>query len=59
MSRYNCFRLTRGMNLKKEIGQYAIDNKVSNVIHCVVGCLNKLVIRLADGNSILEKKRKF
>ena len=56
---YNCFRLTKGMDLKKEIEEYTINNKVSGVILCSVGCLSKLVIRLADGKSILEKEGMF
>ena len=56
---YKCFRLTKGMDLKKEIENYAIDNKVSGVIISCVGSLSKLVIRLADGKSILEKEDSF
>lgn len=56
---YHCFRLTKGMDLKKEIEEYATNNKVSGVILCSVGCLSKLVIRLADGKSILEKEGMF
>ena len=56
---YNCFRLTKGMDLKKEIEEYTINNKVSGVILCSVGCLSKLVIRLADGKSIWEKEGMF
>ena len=54
-----CFRLTKGMDLKTEIEQYARKNKVSGVVLCSVGCLNKLVIRLADGKSLLEKEGMF
>jgi len=53
---YHCFRLTKGMDLKKEIEKYATSNKVSGVVLCAVGCLSKLTIRLADGESILEKE---
>ena len=53
---YHCFRLTKGSDLKKEIESYAMNNKVSGIISCAVGCLNKLTIRLADGKSILEKE---
>ena len=56
---YHCFRLTKGMDLKKEIETYAVSNKVSGIILCAVGCLNKLTIRLADGKSILEKDGMF
>ena len=45
---YHCFRLTQGSDLKKEIEEYAIKNKISGVILCSVGCLSKLTIRLAD-----------
>ena len=56
---YYSFRLTKGMDLKKEIETYAINNKVSGIILCSVGCLSKLTIRLADGKSILEKEGRF
>lgn len=56
---YKCFRLTKGMDLKEEIEKYSIDNNVSGVVICSVGCLSKLVIRLADGESILEKDGMF
>lgn len=56
---YHCFRLTRGMDLKKEIEKYVTSNKVSGIILCTVGCLSKLTIRLADGKSILEKEGMF
>ena len=56
---YKCFRLTKGMDLKKEIEQYTIDNKISGIVLCSVGCLNNLVIRLANGKSILKKDGKY
>ena len=56
---YDCFRLTKGMDLKKEIENYAITNKVSGVVLCAVGCLSKLTIRLANGKNILEKEDMF
>lgn len=56
---YYCFRLTNGMDLKREIEKYVIDNKISGIILCAVGCLNKLTIRLSDGKSILEKDGMF
>lgn len=56
---HHCFRLTEGSDLKKEIETYVIDNKLSGVILCAVGCLKKLTIRLADGKSILEKDGHF
>ena len=55
---YHCFRLTQDSDLKKEIEEYAIKNKISGVILCSVGCLSKLTIRLAD-KSILEKDGRF
>ena len=56
---YKCFRLTKGMDLKGEIEKYTIDNKVSGTIISSVGCLTSLVIRLADGESILKKDGNF
>ena len=56
---YHCFRLTKGSDLKKEIESYTINNKISGVILCAVGCLSKLTIRLADGESFLEKEGMF
>lgn len=56
---YKCFRLTKGMDLKEQIEKYAIENKISGIILCCVGCLDKLVIRLAGGVKILEKEEKF
>lgn len=56
---YDCFRLTKGMDLKKEIESFAIKNKVSGVIICAVGCLSRLTTRLADGKNILEKEGRF
>ncbi|MBQ7137033.1 MAG: DNA-binding protein [Bacilli bacterium] len=56
---YRCFRLTKGLDLKKEIESYTINNKISGVVLCAVGCLSKLTIRLADGKSILEKEGMF
>lgn len=56
---YKCFRLKKGTDLKKEIEEYATKNKISGIILCCVGSLNKLVIRLADGKSILEKESEY
>ncbi len=56
---YKCFRLTKGMDLKEEIEKYSINNSISGVLISSVGCLNKLVIRLADGKSILKKDGNF
>lgn len=56
---YHCFRLKKGVDLKKEIEKYALENKISGIILCCVGCLSKLVIRLSDGESILKKDGQF
>ena len=56
---YKCFRFTKGMDLKEEIEKYSINNNISGVLISSVGCLNKLVIRLADGESILKKDGNF
>ena len=56
---YKCFRLKKGMDLKEEIEKYAIENEISGVILCSVGCLDKVVIRLAGGVKILEKEEKY
>ena len=56
---YKCFRFKTGMDLKEEIEKYSINNNISGVIISSVGCLNKLVIRLADGESILKKDGNF
>jgi len=53
---YKCFRLTRGMDLKKEIESYVIDNDISGVILCAVGSLSKINIRLASATTNLEKE---
>lgn len=56
---YHCFRLKKGMDLKKELESYVIQHQISGVILCCVGCLSKLTIRLADGESILTKNEQF
>ncbi len=56
---YHCFRLKKGMDLKKEIEEYTIRNHISGIILSCVGCLSKLTIRLADGKSILENDGNF
>ena len=53
------FRYTKGMDLKKEIESFAIKNNISGVILSSVGCLTHLTIRLADGESILERDGTF
>lgn len=54
-----CFRLTKGMDLKKKIENFVIKNKISGIILCAVGCLSKVTIRLAGGEKILEKEGVF
>ena len=56
---YDCFRLTKGMDLKKEIENYSITNKISGVVLSAVGSLSKLTIRLACGENILEIQGMF
>lgn len=56
---YEVFRLKNGDDLKKEIEDYAIKNKISGVILSCCGCLNKLTIRLADGESVLVKEEQY
>lgn len=56
---YHCFRLTKGMDLKKEIEDFAINNKITGVILSSVGCLSKLAIRLADGETVLEDEQPY
>ena len=56
---YKCFRLHKGMDLKKEIENYAIENKISGVILSSVGSLSKLTIRLADGKSVYESEKEY
>ena len=56
---YKCFRFKKGMDLKKEIESFVVDNKISGVVLSGVGSLSHLVIRLADGKNILEKDEYF
>ena len=53
---YYTFRLKKGADLKKEITKYVKENNISGVILSGVGSLDKLSIRLADGESTLEKE---
>ena len=53
------FRLTKGMDLKKEIEDFVMNNKISGVILSSVGSLSHLTIRLADGKSILNLDGEF
>ena len=54
-----CFRLKPGEDLKQFIEEYAIENCVSGVVISGVGSLSQLIIRLADGKTILNKKEEF
>ena len=56
---YHCFRLTRGMDLKGELESFAKTNHISGVILSSVGCLSRLEIRLADGESTMQKDGQF
>ena len=47
------FRLTKGMDLKKNIEQYVVDKKIkSGVILSAVGCLYQVCLRTADGVTV-------
>jgi uncharacterized protein len=56
---YHCFRFKENQDLKEEPKNYSIQNNISGVILCAVGCLKKNKIRLADGGTILEKEEQF
>lgn len=56
---YHCFRLTKGMDLKREIEEYVIENKITGVILSAVGCLSKLAVRLADGETVIEREEPY
>ena len=56
---YKCFRLKKGMDLKKEIEDFVIKNKTSGAVISGVGSLSHLIIRLADGDTILERDEEF
>ena len=56
---YKCFRLKKGMDLKEEIEKLVINNKLSGAIISGVGSLSHLIIRLADGDTILERDEEF
>ena len=56
---YYTFRLKKGADLKKEITKYVKENNISGVILSGVGSLDKLSIRLADGESTLEKEEQY
>lgn len=49
----HAFRLTKGMDLKKSIEDYVVENKIkSGVILSAVGCLYKVCLRCADGVTV-------
>ena len=49
----HAFRLTKGMDLKKSIEDYVVENKIkSGVILSAVGCLYKVTLRTADGVTV-------
>lgn len=56
---YYCFRLRKGMDLKKEIELFVKDNNISGVILSAVGCVDHLRFRLADGESSFESEGRF
>ena len=50
----HAFRLTKGMDLKKCIEDYVVEHKIkSGVILSGVGCLYKVVLRTADGVTVV------
>ncbi|WP_255555374.1 PPC domain-containing DNA-binding protein [Enterovibrio paralichthyis] len=54
------FRLTRGADLKQSILTAIQNNDIkAGCVASVVGCVSKLVIRLADGNSTLSREEDF
>ena len=54
-----CFRLKPGDDLKQFVESYAIQNKISGVVISGVGSLKSIKIRLADGETILDKIGEF
>lgn len=49
----HAFRLTKGMDLKKSIENYVVENKIkSGVILSAVGCLYQVCLRTADGKTV-------
>lgn len=49
----HAFRLTRGMDLKKNIEQYVIDKNIkSGVVLSAVGCLYQICLRAAGGEKV-------
>lgn len=50
------FRLTKGMDLKKSIVEYARDNNIkSGIIGACVGCCYEIYFRLAGGKEFYHK----
>ena len=58
-SMYYCFRLKKGQDLKKEIEKFVKEKNISGVILSGVGCLSHLNVRLADGETCLDKSGSF
>ena len=56
---YRCFRLKKGADLKGEIESFAKAHHISGILLSGVGSLTKLQIRLADGESTMEKNGEF
>lgn len=56
---YYAFRLTKDDDLKKKISDFVVEHHISGVILSGVGSLTTLSIRLADGESTLEKDGEF
>ena len=56
---YHCFRLKKGADLKGEIESFVKTHHISGVLLSGVGSLTKLQIRLADGESTMEKDGEF
>ncbi len=54
------FRLTKGQDLKQEIVKFVKDNNIeAGIIKCGVGCVSEARFRLADGKSIMHKKKNY
>ena len=57
---YHIFRLRQGQDLKGEIEGYVREKGIkAGVVLSCVGCIEKLRVRLADGESILEREEAF
>lgn len=54
------FRLTKGMDLKKEIVKYCKENNIkSGIIGACVGCCYEINLRLAGGEKYLHKEADY